>query len=75
MNTPARQLLTEFVLEKAAAEALPLRMQLYRALAAELPETTPEFQQLTALADDIEAIEEKHLQLVLDFKRNARGKA
>jgi hypothetical protein len=69
--TPARQLLTQFVLEQSINEPLQLRMLLYRALAAELPGRSPEFRQFTSLADELEAIEARHQQLLLDLR--ARG--
>lgn len=73
MNTPARSLLASFVLEHSRNETLPKRMGLYRALAAELPETSPVFQQLTQLADELESIESRHNQLLLDFQRRNGG--
>jgi hypothetical protein len=71
--TPARQLLTDYVLEHCVQEPLTLRLSLYRALAADLPANAPEFAQLTAMADELEGIEARHQQLVLDFKRRAEG--
>lgn len=73
MNTPARTLLTSFVLEHSINAPLTLRMQLYRALAAELPESAIEFAHLTALADELEAIEARHDQLLLNFRRRNGG--
>ncbi len=75
MTTPARALLTQFVLEHTTDSPLPLRMQLYRALAAELPEEAEEFQRLTKLADELEDIESRHQQLVMDFRRRNGGQA
>ena len=70
--SPARKLLIDYVLEQCVRETLPVRLQLYRALAADLPEDSEEFRQLTGMADELEAIEEKHQQLALDFKRRAQ---
>lgn len=66
--TPARQLITDYVLEHSAKEPLSLRMSLYRAIAADLPADAPEFHQLTDMADELEAIERRHQQLLLNFK-------
>lgn len=68
MTTPARNLLVEFVLEKSVEAPLGRRALLYRALAAELPGTAPQFKRLTRLADELEAIEERHEQLLLNFR-------
>lgn len=70
--SPARKLLIDYVLEKCVHEPLPVRLQLYRALAADLPEDSAEFAQLTGMADELEAVEQKHQQLALDFKRRAQ---
>jgi hypothetical protein len=65
--TPARQALFAFVLDKLQVEPVAKRIDLYRALAAELSETEPAFQLLTSLADELETIEKKHKQLRLDL--------
>jgi neutral trehalase len=67
MRKPAHEIL-EFVLEKAAAEKPARRAELYRALAAVAP-SEHDVRRLTELAAEIEAIETKHNQLLLDFKR------
>lgn len=81
---PARQLLTDYVLEHCVQEPLQLRLSLYRALAADLPEASPDFNHLTSMADDLEEeverhqlklfeLGQRHQQLVLDFKRRTNG--
>jgi hypothetical protein len=67
--TPARQLLIEFVLEKSSAEPVSRRLQLYRALAAEMPDSGLEFKLLTSLADALEDVEARHDQLLLDLRK------
>ena len=69
LEAPA-QLLCGFVLEKSAEVAAPQRARLYRALAAVIgnPDETAK---LNTLAAALEAIDEQHRQLVLDFKRRA----
>lgn len=63
MNT-----LTEFLLDRIAEQPVADRIQLYRALAvetkdAQLAETC------RSLADELEEVERRHVQFVLDFKR------
>lgn len=67
--SPARQLLTEFVLARSIGEPVEVRVRLYRALAADFPETADEFKILTTFADELEAIDEKHEQLLLNLRR------
>lgn len=71
--TPARKVLIEFVLERAPAETVERRAKLYRALAADLPETAPEFRDLMRLADELERADEQHEQLLLNFRRKHGG--
>lgn len=71
--TPARQLITDYVLGHCTDEPLTLRLRLYRALAADLPEKTETFRRLTRMADDLEAIEAAHAQLLLDFRAATKG--
>jgi hypothetical protein len=73
--TPARQLLLQFVLEKIEHEPLARRVQLYRALAADMPETAAEFRLLTFLADALEELLTKHDQLLLDITQQGAPKA
>jgi hypothetical protein len=63
-------ILFDFVLEKAADETAARRVRLYRALASVIGNESDAVT-LVTLADDLEAIERKHRQLVLDFKRRA----
>lgn len=70
MNTPAQRLLTEFVLEKSTEEPLRRRLLLYRALAAGLPEASEDFRKLMTLADELESIEARHQQLLLDLRQS-----
>ena len=66
----ARELLDAFVLEQIASQPLAQRALLYRGFAAEA--TSKEIKSAAhALADECEAIERRHDQLVLDFKRRA----
>jgi hypothetical protein len=71
MSRTAR-LLQEFILEKIEGESLGRRIVLKRALAHETTDKTLALR-LNALADDLEQIEARHRQLVLDFKRRAEG--
>jgi hypothetical protein len=71
--TPARQLLLQFVLEKLEGEPLARRVKLYRALAADVPETAPEFKLLTSLADALEELLERHDQLLLNITAQQGG--
>ena len=73
MNSPASELLCSFVIEKAAEESISRRILLYRAVAAHVAEASPQFEELTKLADELDEIERRHAQLVLDFKRGAKG--
>jgi hypothetical protein len=60
-------LLYDFVLEKAADEPLRRRLVLYRALAEVMP-SPKECRELSRLADELEAIEARHQQLLLDLR-------
>ncbi len=73
MTNPARRLLVEFVLERSVEEPLSKRGALYRALAAELPGCSEEFKALMAMADELEAIEARHQQLLLDLRAGQGG--
>jgi hypothetical protein len=68
-ETPA-QIVCTYVLMKAADEAPSRRGRLYRALAAVVGNEA-DATSLLALADDCDAIERKHQQLVLNFKGRA----
>ena len=70
MPNQSTSVLFDFVLEKAAEETASRRVQLYRALASVIGHEKEAITLIT-LADDLEAIERKHRQLVLDFKRRA----
>jgi hypothetical protein len=62
--------IVDFVLEQAASQSAARRIGLYRDL-ADIAGTTHEAKQLTALANELEAVEAHHQQLVLDFKRRS----
>lgn len=66
--TPSEQLLAEFVLEKSAAEPLPRRAALYRAIAATLGEAAPEFAALMRMADELDAVDVHHQQLLFRLR-------
>lgn len=63
-------LLTRFVLEKMDAESIRTRITLVRALAQVAP-SDAERNALNNHADELEAIERSHRQLVLDFNRRS----
>jgi hypothetical protein len=69
---PPAELLTEYILEKLSEEPVGKRILLYRAIAIETkcPVLTAACRRL---ANELEAIEARHEQLVLDFKRRAGG--
>lgn len=69
MRNPITQL-SIFVLDRIDNEPLAKRAALYQALATITGDET-EAIRLNALAADCLAIEKKHLQLALDFKRAA----
>lgn len=72
MSAAARNVLTEFVLERMELEPIAKRIELLRSLAIFNVSGSPkEREELHALADELEQIERKHRQLVLDFKRRA----
>jgi hypothetical protein len=68
MLTPANRVLVEFVLDHSGGEPVAKRIELYRALAATMSEADEAFAQLTRLADDLEAVDESHAQLLLNFR-------
>ena len=70
MNAAARVI--EFALQHAPEVALHRRTQLYRDL-AELTPDESRARDLNTLANELEAIEARHEQLVMDFKRRAGG--
>lgn len=62
--------IVDFAFEQAAAQPAVRRIQLYRDLAA-IASTAHESRALLALADELQAIEQRHEQLRLDFKRRS----
>jgi len=62
-----KEFLTEFILEQASKQPVEHRILLYRALSVELRDRALQMK-CTALADDLEAIEARHQQLLLDFR-------
>jgi hypothetical protein len=70
MIDPAHQALADFVLDRATGESAAKRVRLYRALASIFPGRSQEFKQLTDLADELEAIDDRAGQLLLNFRRN-----
>lgn len=68
--TPSEHLLVEFVLEKIEGEPMARRIGLLHGLGCM---TAGHQISMTfhTMADELEQIEEKHRQLVLDFKRKA----
>lgn len=71
MDKPV-QLLNRYVLDRSATEPLPVRAELYRAL-AEVVGDQAESKRLRSRASELESIDEKHRQLVLDFQRGAKS--
>ncbi|MBI3885903.1 MAG: hypothetical protein HY302_09280 [Opitutae bacterium] len=71
MTTPFDRI-SAFILEHSAELPLSKRAGLYRDM-ADLTTDEARADTLTALADDLAAIEQRHDQLVLDFKRRAEG--
>jgi len=67
MKTPANELLCRYVLDTSSGEPVARRVKLYRALAATLPEGCERFNELTSLADDLEAIDRRSEQLRLNL--------
>jgi hypothetical protein len=66
----SKDFLAEFILEQASAQPMDRRILLYRALSTELRDCGLQ-DKCTALADELEAIEARHQQLLLDLR--ARG--
>lgn len=64
--------ISAFVMDKLDGEPIARRIQLKRALAEIVP-TPKQRAALLKMADDLEAIERRHRQLVLDFQRRAEG--
>ena len=62
--------IVDFVLAQSESQPLAVRIGLYRDLAA-IAGTARQANNLLALADELEAVEAKHQQLVLDFKRRS----
>ncbi|MBM3851601.1 MAG: hypothetical protein FJ399_00435 [Verrucomicrobia bacterium] len=62
--------IAEFVIEKAADEPMMTRAQLYRDLASLVVDENTA-RALIALSVELEQIERRHEQLVLDFKKAA----
>jgi hypothetical protein len=62
--------LSEFVLSQLAAQPVSKRIALYRDL-AQVAANPKEAKRFTRIADDLQAIERSHAQLILDFKRRA----
>ena len=71
MSTAASNVLTEFVLDRMEHEPIGKRIELLRSLAIYTHATPSQRAEFHALADELEQIERKHRQLVLDFKRRA----
>lgn len=63
-------LIADYVLEQIEHEPISKRIELTLALAAQSP-TNAEKHALLVIVHDLRAIERKHRQLVLDFKRRA----
>lgn len=64
--------LDSYIMRRAADEPLPLRADLYAAL-AEVTTDQGHAKSLRALAAELHAVEASHQQLVLDFKRRIVG--
>lgn len=60
--------LIDFILARIAEQPVPERIALYRALAAETDDAQVA-KCCRSLADELEAIDRRHLQLALDYKR------
>lgn len=71
-NNPANELF-EFVLEKLADAPVGKRVRLYRAIAMHSGDPA-EAKRLNLLAADLEELERKHAQLLLDFQNRLDGK-
>ena len=65
-------ILDEYVMCNAEREPMAVRAKLYRAL-AEVVTNTNRSSELRKLAIDLDDIERRHAQLVLDFKRGTQG--
>lgn len=71
MRKPAT-VIRDYVLGAIEREPIHTRIELLRALAA-VTATGPESRSLCEMADALAAVQSRHEQLVLDFKRRARG--
>lgn len=67
MKEPAR-LIVGYILGRLPEEPLARRLELTRAL-SHLAASSEEAATLIKMADDLEAIERAHVQLLLDFRR------
>ncbi len=65
-NTPL-EILEEFILEKASGEPIRRRLLIYRALACQIKDLNFK-KELNALAQELEAAEHHHQQLLLSFR-------
>lgn len=71
MSAAAANVLTEFVLARMEHEPIAKRIELLRSLAIYMHATPSQCAEFHAMADELEQIEQKHRQMVLDFKRRA----
>ena len=72
MSAAARNAITGFVLDRMEAEPIAKRIELLRSLAIIDTNAAPkEREHFHAMADELEIIQRKHRQLVLDFQRRA----
>lgn len=71
---PTTAFLTAYFLEKVGGEPIQRRILLLRALAADTHDPVTG-RSCAKEADELEQIEAKHRQLVLDFQRRADGQA
>lgn len=65
-NTPS-QVIHDFIFENAAHEPVQKRILLYRSLAMEIKDEEIA-EQLHVLAEDLEAAEKRHNQLLFNFR-------
>jgi hypothetical protein len=64
-------IITNYVLENAIRETVPMRIKIYRAL-ADTCGTPEESKELTRLADDLQAIENRAQEFHFNFKQSIR---
>ena len=74
MGKPASSVLAEFVMERLPEEPMAKRIQLTRALAV-LTSDRDEQHALTVMADELEDIQRRHHQLLLNFRLRNGGHA